>query len=184
MAPQEYTVSVNTPMPKGYAFLKKGIKYKTLHCRRLTHEAGKPVYVVENNKKLIGIRIPKSIYFHVQSLANETLPARRLATEQRDAALVRTAAAELDSQFPNIPKEDRKKILNHGFRKNSGRVGRTNQMPMSRKVLYAVVAHIRHKHTNYDQMLNDGTTREDARKKIHKKLQSILREWGATQRKP
>ena len=90
MALREPTVTPDTPMPKGYIFLKKGIKYKTLHCRRQTHEAGKTVYVVEQNKKTLGIRIPKSIFFRVQSLANETLPSRRLATEQRDAALLRS----------------------------------------------------------------------------------------------
>ncbi|PVI00935.1 hypothetical protein DM02DRAFT_654956 [Periconia macrospinosa] len=181
MAPRELVVSPNTPMPPGYTFLKKGIKYKTLHCRRLTHEAGKTVYRVEENKKVLGIRVPKSIFFRVQSLANETLPARRLATEQRDAALVRSAAAELDHQFPDIPKVDRENVLNHGFKKYSGRVGRTGQIPMPRKVLYAVIAHIRHRHTEYDHMLRDGIPRDEARKAVQKRLQSILHQWGTTQ---
>ncbi|KAF2246303.1 hypothetical protein BU26DRAFT_507903 [Trematosphaeria pertusa] len=182
MPRREFIVEPSTAMPKGYAFLKKGIKYKTLHCRRLTHEAGKPVYVVEDKKKkVLGIRVPKSILFHVQSLANETLPARRLATEQRDAALIRAAATELDRRFPLIPKDDREAVLKHGFRKYSGRVGRTGQIPIPRKVLYAVIAHIRHKHTRYDEMLNEGMDRDAARKAIQGKVQAMLRKWGATE---
>lgn len=171
-------------MPKGYAFLKKGIKYKTLHCRRLTHEAGKTVYIVEKNNKVLGIRIPRPVFSRVQALANETLAARRSATERRDAALVGVAAAEIDRQFPDTPPDDREKILKHGFKKYSGRVGRTNLIPMARKAQYAVIAHIRHKHTDYDQLLRDGMSRDDARRTIQKKLQRILSEWGSTQGRP
>lgn len=178
MTPREVIVSPTAPMPAGYAFLKKGIKYKTLHCRRLTHEAGKAVYVVQNNKTVLGIRIPKRIFFEVQALANDTFASRRLATEKRDAAIIRAAAAELDQQFPFIPATDRDNALNHGFKKHSGRVGRTNGIPLPRKVLFAVIAHIRHKHTEYDRLLKKGLDRDDARKAIHKKMQNILGKWG------
>ncbi|KAJ4293547.1 hypothetical protein N0V90_008830 [Kalmusia sp. IMI 367209] len=181
MAPREQTVGPNSPMPKGYAFLKKGIKYKTLHCRKLTHEASKPVYVVESNKKVLGIRVPKDILFHVHTQANETLSARKLATEKRDSALIRAAAAEVNAQFPTIPEHDREKILKHGFEKHSGRVGRTGQVPLPRKVLLAVIAHIRHKHTKYDQLLAGGVDKDAARKVIQKQLRVTLKQWGCTQ---
>ncbi|KAL1593757.1 hypothetical protein SLS60_010489 [Paraconiothyrium brasiliense] len=181
MAPREVTVGPRTAMPKGYAFLKKGIKYKTLHCRKLTHEAGKTVYVVESNKKVLGIRVPRDILSHVHAQANETFPARKLATEKRDTAMIRQAAEELDSQFPKIPKEDRDLVLKHGFKKYSGRVGRTSLIPLPRKVLYAVIAHIRHKHTKYDKLLEGGMTKDDARKAILKKIQDTLRDWGNKQ---
>jgi len=139
------------------------------------------VYVVEANNKKLGIRIPKDIFSRVQNLANETLPARKLAIQQRDALLVRSAAAELDNQFPTMPKEDREMVLKHGFKKYSGRVGRTAHIPMPRKVLYAVIAHIRHRHTQYDKLLERGTDRDVARQTIQKKLQNLLRKWGSTQ---
>ncbi|KAF2448520.1 hypothetical protein P171DRAFT_214195 [Karstenula rhodostoma CBS 690.94] len=181
MAPQEITVSPKTAMPKGYAFLKKGIQYKTLHSRRLTREAGKTVYVVESNKKVLGIRVPKDILSRVHAQANETLAARKLATEKRDTATIRQAAAELDSQFSKIPEHDRELVLKHGFKKHSGRVGRTTLIPLSRKVLYAVIAHIRHRHTNYDKLLDGGMSRDAARTAIQKKLQDTLRQWGNKQ---
>lgn len=178
MAPPEIIVTPGTPMPQGYAFLKKGIRYKTLHCRRLTQEAGMTVFVVAHHKKMLGIRVPKPIFCQVQSQANETLPARRLATEQRDAATIRAAAAELDKQFPCIPKVDKEKVLLHGFKKHSGRVGRAGQIPLPRKVLFAVVAHIRHTHTQYDAILDKGGDRANARKAIQKTVQNVLRAWG------
>lgn len=182
MAPKhEISVSPSKPMPKGYAFLPRGDPYKTLHCRKLTHEAGKPLYVVEigvKRKKVLGIRVPKSIFFQVQSQARETLASRRAATEQRDAALVRQAASAIDDQFPNIPAPEKEMVLKHGFKKYSGRVGRTGQIPMSKKVTLAVIAHIRHTHTEYDKILDASGEREEARRKIAKQLQAILRDWG------
>lgn len=181
MAPREVTVGPKTAMPKGYAFLKKGIRYKTLHSRRLTHEAGKAVYVVESNKKILGIRVPKDILSHVHAQAHETLATRKLATEKRDAATIRQAAAELDSQFSKIPEHDRELVLKLGFKKHSGRVGRTALIPLPRKVLFAVIAHIRHRHTGYDKLLDGGMSRDAARKTIQKKLQDTLRQWGSRQ---
>ncbi|KAF2798873.1 hypothetical protein K505DRAFT_90247 [Melanomma pulvis-pyrius CBS 109.77] len=179
MPRREITVHSKTPMPEGYAFLRKGIPYKTLHCRRLTHEAGKQLYVVEDNKKILGIRVPKSIFFNVQSAAKETLPSRRLATEKRDTAVIRGAAAELSKQFPAIPEGEREAVLTHGFRKYSGRVGRTAQIPLSRKAQLAVIAHIRHQHTKYDQLLEDGMDRDAARRIVQSKIQNMLRDWGS-----
>lgn len=168
-------------MPKGYGFLKKGIKYKTLHARRLTHEAGKTVYVVEHNKKVLGIRVPRDILSHVHSQANDTLSSRKLAIERRDTAALRQASEELASQFPKIPESDRDWVLKHGFKKYSGRVGRTSMIPLPRKVLYAVIAHIRHTRTLYDEHLRAGMDRDKARTRIQGEVQTTLEQWGSTQ---
>ncbi|KAF2729244.1 hypothetical protein EJ04DRAFT_76151 [Polyplosphaeria fusca] len=182
MAPpkREYTVSPRAPMPSGYAFLRKGNRYQTLNCRRLTHDAGKTVYVVQNDKKTAtGIRVPKSILLQVQAKDRTTLSSRRAATETRDAAVIRKAEAELDDMFPNIPKAEKAIILKRAFQKYSRRVGRSSQTPMPRKVQLAVIAHVRHKHTTYDALLEQGRDRENARKAVTKKMQEVLRKWGA-----
>ncbi|KAF1848122.1 uncharacterized protein K460DRAFT_364109 [Cucurbitaria berberidis CBS 394.84] len=140
----ELTVHPGMPMPKGYGFLPKGIRYKTLHCRKLTHEAGKPLYIVVDKKKQVGLRAPNSIIHQVHAQAKQTLPTRRAATEKRDAADITKAAAELASQFPRMPTNEKETVLKHGFRKHSGRVGRTSLLLLSRKVLLAVIAHVRH----------------------------------------
>lgn len=180
---REVNVSSQTPMPKGYAFLPKGIPYKTLHCRRLTHEAGKTVFVVLDGSKSLGIRVPKYIFFQVQSLARDTLSDRRAATEKRDTALLRTAEVEINSQFPKIPKKEKEQALKRAFRKHSGRVGRSGQTPMPRKVLLAVIAHIRHQHTNYDALLGGGSDRDEARRAVQKKVIQMLKKWGGKEGK-
>jgi hypothetical protein len=41
----------------------------------------------------------------------------------------------------------------------------------------AVIAHIRHQHTNYDELLMSGVPREEARMSIHHEVSEILRRW-------
>ena len=185
MAPKkELVVSESTPMPKGYAFLHKGNRYKTLHCRRLTHEAGRKVYVVEKGKEKVGIRIPRDIYHTVQNLARDTADTRLAATERRDAAVIREAEAEMKKLYPKIPPVERERCLKRAFRKHSRRIGRNGRMDMAKKVELAVIAHIRHNHTSYDALLNGGVDRKEARHKVAKEITKVRCEWGASQGKP
>lgn len=182
MSFKETTISSSTPMPRGYGFLPKGIRYKTLHCRRLTREAGKPLFIVlDAKKKQLGLRAPKSILHQVHERARETLPSRRAATKKRDITLISTAMAEVEKQFPAMPPNEQSLLLKHAFRKHSGRVGRTGLIPLPRKVLLAVIAHVRHRHTNYDIMLACGEERGDIRKAVQRNIQKVLRDWGYVQ---
>lgn len=180
----EITVDPNTSMPKGYAFLPKGIAYKTLHCRKLTLEAGKALYVVVDKKKTLGLRAPKNIVSQVHAQAKETLSTRRATVQKRDASDIAKADKELQSLFSKIPPAERESILRHGFKKHSRRVGRTASLPLQKKVMLAVIAHIRHKHTEYDALLRAGDARDVARKTTWKEIEGILREWGCTQGRP
>ena len=129
-------------MPKGYGFLPKGTRYKTLHCRK------------------------------------QTLPARRAAVQKRDLSVIEAAANELEKQFPKLPKEEKTLVLKHGFKKYSGRVGRTSTIPLPRKALLAVIAHVRHRHTEYDALLAGGSDRMATRKAVNSKILSVMRNWG------
>ncbi|KAH8731792.1 hypothetical protein GQ44DRAFT_698039 [Phaeosphaeriaceae sp. PMI808] len=175
--PSETSVTPNTPMPKDYAFLPKGIAYKTLHCRKLTHESGAPLYKVVFDKRTLGLRAPKDIISQVHRQAQTSLPSRRIAVQKRDASDIAKASAELNAQFSKMPAEEKEMVLKHGFRKHSGRVGRTAQIPLKDKVFLAVFAHIRHKHTVYDALLKQGENREEARKKTKKSIENVLRTW-------
>jgi len=165
-------------MPQGYGFLPKGIAYKTFHCRKFTRESGKPLFIVADKKTTLGLRAPKFIISQVHLKAKDTLATRRAATVKRDAAEIAKAAASLTVQFPKISNIDKELVLKHGFRKHSGRVGRTASIPLEKKVLLAVIAHARHKHTEYDALLRSGTDRDAARKLTRKKIETTMRAWG------
>jgi hypothetical protein len=177
---REIKVTPKAPMPQGYAFLPNGIAFKTLHCRKLTREAGQPLYVVVDNKKTLGLRAPKTIIAQIHVKANETLSTRRAAVQKRDALDIAKTTKELRSQFPKMPGSERELILKHGFKKHSRRVGRTASLTLEKKVMLAVIAHVRHTHTEYDTLLRKGQTRELARVAIWRKIENVMREWGCT----
>ncbi|KAF3045952.1 hypothetical protein E8E12_008823 [Didymella heteroderae] len=179
MPPKEITVSSSSPMPKGYEFLPKGVRYKTMHCRKRTHDAGKTLYIVVDAKKQqLGLRVPIFILHQVHRQAKETLPARSAALLKRDAASLDAAATELAKRFPTMPEKEQVLVLKHGFRKYSGRVGRSGTIPLPRKVLLAVIAQVRHRHTNYDSLLARGLERSLARKAVNREIETIMRDWG------
>jgi hypothetical protein len=108
----------------------------------------------------------------------QTLSMRRAATNKRDATDLAKADAEIDVQFAKIPGKENKAIVKHSFKNHSGRVGRTSTKTLSEKVLRAVIAYVRHRHTEYDAMLRYRKQRTDARKVTSKEIEIVLQRWG------
>ncbi|MCJ1283173.1 hypothetical protein MMC26_002500 [Xylographa opegraphella] len=86
-----------------------------------------------------------------------------------------------------MPINSAESILEHGFQKGSGRVGRTTTLDEDRKVKLAVEAHIRHEFTPYEELLREKKTpniaddhrRERARAIIRPRVLEILAQWSA-----
>ena len=82
--------------------------------------------------------------------------------------------------FPNIPEGACTEILEHGFQKGSGRVGRSRKLEDRLKVQLAVNAHIRHRLTPYDSILasNKGhDAKLTARETVYDQVQAIAESW-------
>jgi hypothetical protein len=43
----------------------------------------------------------------------------------------------------------------------------------------AIIAHVRHMHTNYDELLMSGVDRLKARRTVREKIDEVLAEWSA-----
>ena len=102
---------------------------------------------------------------------------RRLEMDQE--YLVRFAA-RLREIFPHCPKGREAEIAEHACRKYSGRVGRSASAKTldENAVRLAVIAHIRHRETDYDSLLSRGFDRADARGMVKGKIDEILKKWG------
>lgn len=175
----EPEVRVHDPMPSGYVFVPKGDVYITKNCRQETYLAGQTVYVVvDKRRKPIGLRCPASIFKAVQDLNQATAAKRAEAVQKRDAAIEGDFEEALKRLFPNAPKESIAKIVSHALKKRSRRVGRSGTVQLDDKVKLAVRAHIRHQHTEYEQLLRQGTNREKARLQVFSKLNEVARLWG------
>jgi len=94
----------------------------------------------------------------------------------KDARELAKARAALLALFPAMPAADVERVLDHAFRKGSGRVGRTGGHSIERRASLAVGAHIRHEYTEYDGLIAE-VGREEARKRIRDQLERIKQRW-------
>ncbi|KAI9043995.1 DUF2293 domain-containing protein [Aspergillus affinis] len=177
--PFEENCFQRTPVPEEYVFVPKGDVYITRHCRSKTKESERTVYVVYDNegKYPLGLRVPSDIHSAVLESAAATADSRASAVKLRDEKELAHSRKVLRSEFPLMPVESLNTILDHAFRKGSGRVGRTSQIEDESKAAMAVEAHIRHTHTPYEELLRTGTNRDVARRQVWDKVHTIMEAW-------
>ena len=81
--------------------------------------------------------------------------------------------------YPDCPTGREYEIAEHSCLKYSGRVGRSAKAKEFSKeaIQLAVIAHIRHAETNYDDLLMHGFERYEARSEVENKVTSLLYKW-------
>ena len=96
-----------------------------------------------------------------------------------DQSYVEQFAQRIRELFPACPAKRELQIAEHACRKYSGRVGRSAAARSfdETAVLLAVAAHIRHRETNYDELLATEWDRTDAREEIKQRVDELLRRW-------
>lgn len=129
------------------------------------------------DKRTLGLRIPSDIYAEVLQSAAATADFRATAVKQRDEKVLSRSRQLLQSQFPLMPAESLEMVLSHAFLKGSGRVGRTSMKTEEQKAILAVEAHIRHLHTPYEELLDTGMTRGQARDTVWETVQTLKTAW-------
>lgn len=125
----------------------------------------------------MGIRVPEHIHVSVLESASATKESRANAVQIRDKKDILKSRELLESEFPFMPKETLEIVLGHAFLKGSGRVGRTAMVSDEKKVLLAVEAHIRHVHTPYERLLEEGVGRREAREKVWGTVRAVEQTW-------
>jgi hypothetical protein len=105
-----------------------------------------------------------------------------VAREEDDREFIAALAQAIKRQYPGCPPDAARRIAEHTGRRSSGRVGRSaaGRALDVAAVDLAVIAHIRHAHTNYDELLMRGTERLDARGQVRKGIDRVLAEWSGT----
>ena len=119
-----------------------------------------------------------------ECMADADARARR-ADRQRDRQgeldrhYVEEFAKRVREIFPSCPSEREVQIAEHACRKYSGRIGRSAAAKSfdEAAVLLAVAAHVRHRETNYDELLAKEWDRLEARAQIRHRVDEVLRSW-------
>ena len=119
-----------------------------------------------------------------ECLADQEIRARRneRAGERRaelDREYVLAFAARVKEIFPACPAGREQEIAEHACRKFSGRVGRSAAAKSFDEdaVRLAVMAHVRHRETNYDELLGKGCLRREARSRVRDNVERVCQEW-------
>lgn len=101
------------------------------------------------------------------------------ARVKEDAKLVASMTALILTDFPKCPAKEAQQIAEHTAVRGSGRVGRSEagRSLATNAIELAVIAWIRHQHTNYDSLLMRGVARQDARDQIRAGVQKKLEQW-------
>ena len=117
-----------------------------------------------------------------QADAKQREARRRNAAIRRaelDEAYIKKFSARIRKLYPNCPPQREIVIAEHACRKYSGRVGRSAAAKSldANAVRLAVMAHIRHAETNYDELLADMVDRSEARMLVGDAVADILDKW-------
>jgi hypothetical protein len=114
--------------------------------------------------------------------APERAVLRAKAAERRqeeDAQFVPELVKAILGSFPKCPAAEAEEIARHTALRGSGRVGRSaaGRALDAAAVTLAVVAHIRHTHTIYDELLMKGVERASARASVREQIDRLLQQW-------
>src|SRR6266540_4156714 len=109
-------------------------------------------------------------------LVDERARERR---DELDEQYVNEFGKRIRALFPNCPAGRERVIAEHACLKFSGRVGRSAAAKKldDEMVRLAVLAHVRHSETNYDQLLGSGWFRNEARKEVRTHMEEIAEKW-------
>jgi hypothetical protein len=109
----------------------------------------------------------------------------RARAEAHRAMLDREYIADFDQHlrelYPGCPAEEARHLAEHACLKYSGRVGRSAEAKRfePEAIHLAVVAHVRHRHTGYDDLLMQGWDRHEARAEVARDLDTLLAGWSS-----
>ena len=122
-----------------------------------------------------------------ECLADSDVRERRRAREairreNLDRDYLDRFARRVRELFPRCPKGREAVIAEHACLKYSGRIGRSAWAKRLDEgaVRLAVVAHIRHTETSYDELLMTGNERWEARGLVTETVDQVVQEWEAS----
>jgi hypothetical protein len=103
-----------------------------------------------------------------------------------DVKFAQQLAGKILEMFPRCPPEEALTIGEHTSLRGSGRVGRSaaSRRLEEEHVRLAVIAAVRHRHTNYDELRMESGDRAGAREQVRDQIDKILSSWRSQEPPP
>lgn len=178
----------NDPVPPdkaGFVFVPVGNAART-RLAKAVEGAIEVVTFTRWGAKRMGYYVPEEAAAALEKALAESAERR---AKQRERSKKRRAEREskyrkefrsvLLKLFPKIPSRDADSIVRRATEVGSRRVGRSRQLDIEDRVWLATIAHIRHNHTKYDELLSYGLSSAEAREEVSAKIDQVLAAWCA-----
>ncbi|KAI1173165.1 hypothetical protein F4777DRAFT_459719 [Nemania sp. FL0916] len=196
----EFEVTTDREPPPGFEFIPTGHPELSQECKEQSRNRDAMFFIVSNSKDTLKLdhHMNRLGYHFRRSIVEEARKALNEKGHHEQAAYVhdsgkpepipisqqeidQEADAVLRDLFPRIPNTDRQEIIDHAFKKNGKfngdfKVGMAKDITLARRVQLAALAHIRHNHTRYDQLLRESDW-ANARKAVEKPCLDIIVKW-------
>ncbi|EJT76871.1 hypothetical protein GGTG_06785 [Gaeumannomyces tritici R3-111a-1] len=192
----EFEVTTAREPPPGFEFVPVGNPDLTKACKELSRGQDAMIFIVSDAKEAdanrLGIHMNR-VGHHIRRTIVEEARAQLgqpleyfLETVTGNPEPIPESQDEINAQadgvirdlFPRMPNTDRQMIIDHSFRKGQENrtVGLAANITLSRRVQLAVLAHIRHTHTRYDQLIREVGW-SNARKAVESVCLDFLVKW-------
>ncbi|KAI5458119.1 hypothetical protein BGZ63DRAFT_363689 [Mariannaea sp. PMI_226] len=196
----EFKITTHKTPPPGFEFVPIGNPELTTACKELSRGKDAMIFIVSNSKEQdsnilahqvhrIGHHIRETIVDEARTSIGQASDSAVLFTTGGSPEPIPKSQEEYNAQvdaairdlFPRIPNTDRQMVIEHAFRrgttfKGDKPVGLSEDITLARRVQLAVLAHIRHTHTRYDDLLKE-TTWQNARKVVEGLCLDTLVKW-------
>ncbi|KND94519.1 hypothetical protein TOPH_00850 [Tolypocladium ophioglossoides CBS 100239] len=189
----------NRTPPPDFEFVAAGNPQLTAACKELSRENGVMIFIVTNSYNTTALSYANQLNrvgFHFHTNIVQEARASIVGSPEQPARVPHgvpepipksqrlyhaQADAVLRDLFPRIPNTDRQRVLERAFTfgtcfRGQKTVGLSDDIPLSRRAQLAVLAHIRHTHTRYDQLLRE-TDYQNARRAVESLSLDILVKW-------
>ncbi|KAK5631271.1 hypothetical protein RRF57_006985 [Xylaria bambusicola] len=196
----EFEITTDREPPPGFEFIPTGHPELSQECKEQSRNNDAMFFIVSNSKDTLkldhhmnrlGYHFRHSIVEGARNVLNQRGHHEQAAyvhepgkpepipNSQREIDL--EADAVLRDLFPRIPHTDRQQIIDHAFKKDGKfngeiKVGMAKDITLARRVQLAALAHIRHTHTRYDDLLKESDW-ANARKAVEKPCLDIIVKW-------
>ncbi|KAI5863446.1 hypothetical protein GGS23DRAFT_567075 [Durotheca rogersii] len=193
----EFKITTDRLPPPGFEFVPLGHPRLSYMCKELSRDEEAMIFIVSDSKNPDNLdhHMNRVGYHFRQTIVDKArLNLKRVGKFDRINHISRPgepepipkdqkeindqADAVLRDLFPRIPHTDRREIISHAFRKdgNKASVGMAQELTLARRVQLAALAHIRHTHTRYDELLKESDW-ANARKAVEKPCLDIIVKW-------
>ncbi|KAI1136672.1 hypothetical protein F5Y05DRAFT_390524 [Hypoxylon sp. FL0543] len=196
----EFQITTDRRPPPGFEFVPVGHPRLSQMCKEMSREQDAMIFIVstsqnpdnlEHHMNRVGYHFRQMIVDQAREKLGTTdghvhiphtyRPGEPEPIPRSQKEIDAQADAVLRDLFPRIPNTDRREIIEHAFRKDGkfhgeSRVGMVKELTLARRVQLAAIAHIRHTHTRYDELLKQ-TNWANARKAVEKPCLDVIVKW-------